>query len=124
MSTKLKTKKGKNLYQFWGDSLTQCLANEIKIDKESFLINLASNEYSKSLNLKELGVPVITPIFKDFKNGNLKVISFFAKRARGKMCRYIIKNKITSPDRLYDFNDSGYAFNSNLSSDTEFVFVR
>ncbi len=124
MSTKLENKKGKNLYQFWGDSLTQCLANEIKIDKESCLINLASNEYSKVLKFKDLGIAVITPVFKDFKNGNLKVISFFAKRARGKMCRYIIKNKITSPDRLYDFNDSGYAFNSNLSSDTEFVFVR
>ena len=124
MGTKLKTDKGNNLYQFWGDSLTQCLANEIKIDKESHLINLASNEYGKVLNMKELGVPVITPVFKDFKNGKLKVISFYAKKARGKMCRYIIKNKITSPDRLYDFNEAGYTFNSNLSSDSEFVFVR
>ena len=88
------------------------------------MINLASNEYSKVLKFKDLGITVITPVFKDFKNGNLKVISFFAKKARGKMCRYIIKNKITSPDKLYDFNEEGYAFNSNLSSDPEFVFVR
>ena len=124
MSTKLKTKKGKNLYQFWRDSLTQHLANEIKINKESCLINLASNEYYKVLKFKDLGIEVITPVFKDFKNGKLKVISFFAKKARGLMCRYIIKNKITSPDKLYDFKDGGYAFDSNLSSDSEFVFVR
>ena len=91
ISKKLVNKKGKNLYQFWGDSLTQCLANEIKIDKESCLINLASNEYSKVLKFKDLGIAVITPVFKDFKNGKLKVISFFAKKARGRMCRYIIK---------------------------------
>ena len=75
------------------------------------MINLASNEYYKVLKFKDLGIEVITPVFKDFKNGKLKVISFFAKKARGLMCRYIIKNKITSPDKLYDFKDGGYAFN-------------
>jgi cytoplasmic iron level regulating protein YaaA (DUF328/UPF0246 family) len=124
MGTKLKTDKGNNLYQFWGDSLTQCLANEIKIDKESCLINLASNEYGKVLNMKELGVPVITPVFKDFKNGQLKIISFFAKKARGRMCRYIIKNKITSANKLQNFNDGGYTFEKEISSESEFVFVR
>ena len=124
MGTKLKTDKGNNLYQFWGDSLTQRLANEIKIDKESCLINLASNEYSKVLKFKDLGIAVITPIFKDLKNGKLKVISFFAKKARGRMCRYIIKNKITSAKQLQNFDNDGYTFEKEISSESEFVFVR
>ncbi len=124
MGTKLTTIKGNTLYQFWGDDLSNHFTNEMKNDKVSFLINLASNEYSKVLNMKELGVPLITPVFKDFKNGKLKVISFFAKSARGMMCRYIIKNKITSPNKLVDFNEGGYAFDSELSSNSEFVFVR
>ena len=124
MSTKLENKKGKNLYQFWGDSLTQCLANEIKIDKESCLINLASNEYSKVLKFKDLGIAVITPVFKDFKNGKLKVISFFAKKARGRMCRHIIKNKITSAQKLQNFDNGGYTFEKEISSESEFLFVR
>ena len=105
-------------------SATSNLANDIKLDKTRYLINLASNEYSKSLNLKQLGVHIITPIFKDFKNGKLKVISFFAKKARGNMCRYIIKNKINSYKKLIDFSKEGYAFDKELSSNSEFVFVR
>jgi cytoplasmic iron level regulating protein YaaA (DUF328/UPF0246 family) len=74
--------------------------------------------------MKKLGVPVITPVFRDFKNGKLKVISFFAKKARGRMCRYIIKNKITSAKKLQNFDNDGYTFEKEISSESEFVFVR
>ena len=124
MGTKFKTYKSKNLYHFWGDSLTEHMTKEIVRDKDTFLVNLASNEYSKSLNLKELGVPIVTPVFKDFKDGKLKVISFFAKKARGNMCRYIIKNKINSYKKLVDFSEEGYIFDKDISSNSEFIFVR
>ena len=124
MGTKIRTENAKDLYQFWRETLTCNLAEDINNDKTRCLLNLASNEYSKSLNLKELGVSIITPIFKDFKNGKLKVISFFAKKARGNMCRYIIKNKINSYEKIIDFCEEGYIFDKELSSDSEFVFVR
>ena len=124
MSAKLKTDKGNNLYHFWGDNLTEYLTKEIVRDKDTYLVNLASNEYSKALKFKKLEVPIITPIFKDFKNGQLKIISFFAKKARGRMCRFIIKNKLTSSNALREFKADGYAFDEKLSTDSEFVFVR
>lgn len=124
MGTKLRTNKGNNLYHFWGDRLTEHLAKEIVRDKDTQLVNLASNEYSKVLNFNKLGAPIITPVFKDFKNGKLKIISFFAKKARGRMCRHIIKNKITSAKKLQNFNDGGYTFEKELSSNSKFVFVR
>ena len=124
MGAKFKTYKSKNLYHFWGDSLTEHMTKEIVRDKDTFLVNLASNEYSKSLNFKELGVPIVTPVFKDFKDGKLKVISFFAKKARGNMCRYIIKNKINSYKKLVDFSEEGYIFDKDISSNSEFIFVR
>ena len=124
MGTKLKTDKGNNLYHFWEDSLTEHLTKEIVRDKDTYLVNLASNEYSKALKFKKLEVPIITPIFKDLKNGQLKIISFFAKKARGRMCRFIIKNKLTSSNALREFKADGYAFDEKLSTDSEFVFVR
>ena len=124
MGTKLKTDKGNNLYHFWGDSLTEHMTKEIVRDRDTCLVNLASNEYSKALNFKKLGIPIITPVFKDFRNGKLKIISFFAKKARGNMCRYIIKNKINSYKKLIDFSEEGYTFDKELSSNSEFVFVR
>ena len=124
MGTKLKTDKGNNLSYFWGDSLTEYMTKEIVRDRDTCLVNLASNEYSKALNFKKLGIPIITPVFKEFRNGKLKIISFFAKKARGNMCRYIIKNKINSYKKLIDFSEEGYTFEKELSSNSEFVFVR
>lgn len=122
MGTKLKIGRKENLYQFWENSVTNALNEELK-DDEVF-VNLASNEYFKVVQPKELKVPVITPVFKDFKNGKLKVISFFAKKARGMMVRYIIDNDVETVNGLKKFNSGGYAFDTNLSSETELVFTR
>ena len=124
MGTKLKTDKGNNLYHFWADSLTEHMTKEIIKDKDNYLVNLASKEYSKVLKINKLRARIITPVFKDFKNGQLKIISFFAKKARGRMCRFIIKNKLTSSNALRKFKDDGYAFDKKLSTDSEFVFIR
>ncbi len=120
MGTKMITNKGKNLYEFWGNKLRDFLLDEISNDE--IIINLASNEYSKSLNLKTISNKVITPVFKDFKNGRLKVISFFAKRARGEMANFIITNKITNCNDLKLFNYEGYKYSE--SSNNEIVFTR
>ena len=122
MGTKLKISRKDNLYQFWGESITQTLNNELK-ENEVF-VNLASNEYFKAVKPKLLKVPVITPIFKDYKNGNLKMISFYAKKARGLMVRYIIDNDIENVEDLKGFDYDNYAFDSNLSSNNQLVFTR
>ena len=116
MGTKLKIGDNSNLYDFWRESVTGHLLNEIKEDK--FLVNLASDEYFKVINKKQIPIPIVTPIFKDMKNGKSKVISFYAKRARGEMCNYIIKNKISSIDEIKRFDNLNYIFteenNGNL----------
>ena len=116
MGTKLKIGNNSNLYDFWRASVTDHLLNEIKEDK--FLVNLASDEYFKVINKKQITIPIVTPIFKDMKNGKAKVISFYAKRARGEMCNYIIKNKISSIDEIKRFDNLNYIFteenNGNL----------
>lgn len=122
MGTKLKVGRRNNLYQYWGDKITKQLNLELSDDE--LFINLASNEYFKVIKPKLLKVPVITPIFKDYKNGTLKVISFFAKKARGLMVRYIIDNNIETVDGLKGFNYEGYAFDANLSLTNELVFTR
>ncbi|MCF6297733.1 MAG: peroxide stress protein YaaA [Flavobacteriaceae bacterium] len=122
MGTKLKVNGKENLYQFWGMTITNALNNELK-NGEPF-INLASNEYFKVVKPKLLKVSIITPIFKDFKNGTLKTIAFFAKKARGMMVRYIIDNNIEIVEDLKGFNIDGYAFDANLSTETELVFTR
>ncbi len=122
MGTKLKVGQKDNLYKFWGDALTKTLNEEMK--EGEALINLASNEYFKVLNKKLLKASLITPVFKDFKNGKLKMISFYAKKARGLMVRYIIDNNIEKAKDLIGFNYGGYAFDSNLSTETELVFTR
>ncbi|MCK5814573.1 MAG: peroxide stress protein YaaA [Flavobacteriaceae bacterium] len=122
MGTKLKVGKKENLYQFWGDAIVNAL-NEEMSDDELF-VNLASNEYFKAVKAKQLKVDVITPVFKDYKNGKLKVISFFAKKARGMMVRYIIDNDVETVTGLKGFNVGGYALDSNLSTETELVFTR
>ena len=108
MGTKLKTKSGNNLYKFWEDRLHLALLSELKNEEE--IVNLASEEYSKALQLSKFGNSVITPVFKDFKNEKLKVISFYAKKARGEMANFIIKNKIKKSESLKSFSNLGYKF--------------
>ncbi len=122
MGTKLKVGAKENLYQFWGNILTEALNEEMKIGEE--LINLSSNEYFKVLNKKLLKAQLVTPVFKDLKNGKLKVISFFAKKARGMMVRFILDNNIEKSEDLKLFDRDGYAFDANLSSGNDLVFTR
>jgi len=124
MGTKLKNPRGETLYKFWGDKITKQLIDDMKASGSDILINLASNEYFKSINTSMLNAQIITPVFKNSKNGEYKVISIYAKKARGLMTRYILQNKITDPEELLGFNEDGYYFNSNLSSDKELVFTR
>ena len=120
MGTTLSTEFGKNLYDFWGDKLSNALSLQMK--DNSILVNLASNEYSKVLKLKAFNKSIITPVFKDYKNGKLKVISFYAKKARGEMANFIISNKITSSEDLKLFNYQGYQFSDDING--ELIFSR
>jgi hypothetical protein len=122
MGTKLKVGKNKNLYEFWKKDITKALNEELE-DDELFL-NLASNEYFKAVDTKALKVPVITAHFKEFKNGEYKIISFFAKEARGLMARYIIDKDAKTIDDLKGFNYEGYNFSEPLSKENDLVFIR
>ena len=122
MGTKFKVGRNKNLYEFWKKKITQTLNEELQEDE--LFLNLASNEYFKAIDAKVLKVPVITPIFKEFKNGELKTIAIFSKIARGLMARYIIDTDAKSIDDIKKFNYEGYGFDANLSSDKELVFTR
>ncbi|MGF1908908.1 peroxide stress protein YaaA [Vibrio kasasachensis] len=124
MGTKLANEKGSNLYHFWGDVITEKLNQAIVEQGDNVLINLASNEYFKAVKPKALDAQVITPIFKDCKSGQYKVISFYAKKARGMMARYIIENRIRSVADLTQFDIAGYYFVEDESSPTELVFKR
>lgn len=124
MGTKLKTKQGKSLYEFWGDEIANTLSVELGAHKNKTLINLASIEYFKSVNQKLLPGGLITPVFKDYSNGTYKILSFFAKKARGSMATYIVKNRINKPSDLKAFNADGYTFNDSFSSDDTWVFTR
>ena len=123
MSTKLGNARGKNLYEFWGDNITNLLNNDIE-DENSYVVNLASNEYFKSIKKNKLKNKIITPIFKEFKNGTYKTIAIYAKKARGLMSRFIIDNKIQKPENLKLFNLERYSFDTNLSDDYNYVFTR
>ena len=122
MGTKLKFDKYKNLYDFWGNKITNKINEELKEDEP--FVNLASQEYFKVIKPKELKSKVITPIFKDFKNGELKVIAIYAKKARGMMVRYIVENNIENAEDLKGFDKANYRFDSKLSTETELVFTR
>lgn len=124
MGTPFGNQRGNNLYQFWGDRVHKALAEELEKHKSPFLINLASNEYFKVVKHKQLPFEVITPNFKDYKNGQYKVISFFAKRARGMMARFIIENQIDTPEGLKEFAVDGYRFDKKSSSSNELIFLR
>jgi cytoplasmic iron level regulating protein YaaA (DUF328/UPF0246 family) len=122
MGTKLPIGESKNLYEFWKKTITNSLNKELK--KDELFINLASNEYFSAVDVKALKVPVITPEFKDYKDGNLKIISFFAKKARGLMVRYILDTNAETIDDLKGFNYEGYRFDANLSKGNNLVFTR
>jgi len=124
MGTKISIGNKKNLYAFWGDEITNHLNEALTQQKDDILINLASNEYFKSLNLKKLNAQIFTPIFKDNKNGQYKVISFFAKKARGQMLRFILKNKISNPEDLKHFEENGYYYTDSLSNQGTITFTR
>jgi hypothetical protein len=124
MGTKLANGRGDNLYQFWGSIITDTLNQALAEQGDNILINLASNEYFKSVKKKELDGSIITPVFKDCKNGQYKVISFYAKKARGMMARYIIDNRISSVEQLTQFDTAGYYFVAAESTPTELVFKR
>jgi len=124
MGTRLANSRGTNLYQFWGDIITDKLNAALAEQGDKLLVNLASNEYFKSVKPKKLDAQLITPVFKDCKNGNYKVISFYAKKARGMMARYILDNKIDSVDGLKQFDVAGYYFVPAESTDKDLVFKR
>ncbi|MBL4594421.1 MAG: peroxide stress protein YaaA [Flavobacteriales bacterium] len=124
MGTKLKDGRKNNLYEFWGDKIVNEINDIVSNQKETLLVNLASNEYFKSINKKKLAATVITPVFKDFNNGTYKTVMVYAKKARGMMASYIIKNKIEKVENLKGFDASGYCFNTEVSTDTELVFYR
>ncbi|NPD44537.1 MULTISPECIES: peroxide stress protein YaaA [unclassified Lentimicrobium] len=124
MGTKLHTEKFRNLYEFWGDKITKNIQKAIEESGTSVLVNLASNEYFKSVNTSKIKSPIITPIFKEAKGDSYKVIAIFAKKARGLMSRYIIENKIQNPEELKHFDKEGYFFNAELSTETELTFTR
>ena len=114
----------KNLYEFWGESITQLLAKHVKASDSPVLVNLASNEYFKSVRPKLLDVDIVTPQFRDLKNGQYKMISFFAKKARGLMARYIIEEGLNTPEGLKDFTGEGYYYSAAQSQGGQWVFLR
>lgn len=124
MGTKLANPRGHNLYAFWGDDITKALNKALAAAKSTALVNLASEEYFKSVRPALLDVPVLTPVFEDWKGGKYKIISFFAKRARGMMARYAIERGITNPEELKGFDSDGYAFDEAASGPGQWVFRR
>lgn len=124
MGTSLINDKGNSLYKFWGDQITNLLNQDLAEQKSELLINLASNEYFKALQPKKINAQIITPIFEDEKNGQYKVISFYAKKARGMMARYIIENQLSTVDELKAFSAHGYRFNPHGSTDNALLFQR
>lgn len=123
MGTPFQNEAGKDLYSFWGDTLRESLQSETAL-QDGILINLASNEYFKAINAKKLDATIITPVFKDWKNGQYKMISFYAKKARGLMSRYIIEQQIDSPEQLKQFDSEGYRYSEEMSQQTDWVFIR
>jgi len=124
MGSRLKNPEGGDLYDFWGDDLAKAIDHITADHKEPVVINLASNEYFKAARPKTMKTRVITPVFKEVKDGVAKVLGLFAKRARGSMARYIITNRIETSEKLKKFNEDGYAYQADLSNDDTWVFTR
>lgn len=124
MGTSLKHKSNSSLYEYWGSSLAEKLNETFADTEDPVLINLASNEYFKAVDKKKLKARIISPVFKDYKNGQYKIISFFAKKARGMMAAWIIRNRIENVQQLNDFELAGYHFSDSDSTDDKPVFLR
>lgn len=124
MGTRFANTRGKDLYVFWGDAITAYLNKRLDDQATGTLINLASNEYFKAVKPKKLNARIIEPVFKDEKNGTYKIISFYAKKARGLMAAYCIRHRIVEPEQLKAFDSEGYCFNPAMSSDSQWVFTR
>lgn len=124
MGTAFKNTRGKDLYAFWGDRVTNSLKKLLEQEKKPVLLNLASEEYFKVLQAKSLACPVVSPVFQDGKDGKYKIISFYAKRARGLMARYVVENRITNPEDLKGFNLDGYKYVASESKPEKPLFRR
>lgn len=124
MGTRLKTPAGRTLYDYWGSEVTNAVNKQLKKTKSKTLLNLASQEYFKVLQDVDLDAEVVTPVFKDLKNGKYKIISFYAKKARGMMSGYLIRKKITDVAKVKKFNAGGYKYSAAESSDRSLVFLR
>ena len=124
MGTKLNNPSGKDLYQFWDETITDQINQECQDNNYQVIVNLASNEYFKSVKTKKLNTTLVTPIFKDEKNGQFKIISFYAKKARGMMAAYLVKNQVQSIADITNFAAAGYQYDEELSSANELVFKR
>lgn len=124
MGTALENPLGKNLYQFWGIKITEAINKELQNHKHNVLINLASNEYFKSIKSKLINGEIITPVFKEAKGNDFKVVTVYAKTARGLMSRFIIDNRIENPEEIKAFDIDRYIYNKDLSSEKEWIFTR
>ena len=124
MGTKLTTDRGKNLYEYWGNRITETLNEDLRDAREKSVVNLASQEYFKSVNTDKLAGDLYHVHFKENRNGKLRVVAFNAKKARGMMTRYVVKNRLTRPEQLKAFADADYIFNDELSTEREFYFTR
>ena len=124
MGTRMKNSRGGNLYELWGDRITRQISDRMANHADQTLVNLASNEYFKSVKTGELPGTVITPAFKEIRDGNAKMISFMAKRARGMMARFIVEGRLDRPEGMKDFTSGGYRYDPNLSTDTTWTFTR
>lgn len=124
MGTSLITRSGKSLYDFWGDKITESLNRDLEKQKQKAIVNLASNEYSKSVRPRGLVGPVITPIFKEIKDGKSRTIPLFAKQARGRMAAWMMQNRIDTPAQLTDFNLNGYEYQADESTEDKLTFSR
>jgi len=124
MGTRFQNELGKDLYAFWGDDIAEHLNDQLRSLNSDTVVNLASIEYFKSVNTTALNADVVSPAFKDLKNGNYKVISFYAKKARGIMAAWIVQNRIEDAQQLKEFDVAGYRYNADLSTTDEPAFVR
>jgi len=124
MGTRLNTQSGTNLYAYWDDTITLEINKILLKQKDKILLNLASNEYFKSVQIKKLKGELITPVFKEYKNGDYKMLGVYAKRARGLMSRYILQNRIEDVENIKSFDLDSYKFNKKLTKDNQWVFTR
>lgn len=124
MGRKIDTGRGKNLYEFWGNTITDGLNAQLKKLRSPYLINLASSEYFKSVKPKQLQGEIITPEFRDWKNGQYKMMGVYAKKARGQLSRFVIQHQLSEPQAMQEFDVGGYRFNKKMSTDHKWVFTR